>query len=411
MLRRSLVGLLLCVPMTPSLVLAQQVEQAAHKVTFEQALTIARQRSPAIVTARARVEEAGGQLRAASVWPLNPALAATAKPRRDVADPADDWSVGVTQWFELGGQRGDRRAGAQAGIAAAIARGEDTERLVLREVAGAFVEVLYWQRRMTLAEENLRIVSQVAQVAKQRHEAGDTGGLDESVAALSLARTRAEEARTRAALDQAAGRLKILLDFDAPARLSVQGDLRQLAQFGVTAPPDIDSRPDVRALAAEVRQAGSAVDLGRAARVPNVGVGVHYVREGGIDAVEGSLSVAVPVFDRGQGSTAIARARRGRLNTELEGIRRRVAVEVDVASATYRRLSLAARRFEETGLAPLDYAGRLATASYEAGAIPLVELLTIHRELVEAKLDYAKLLLEAATAQVELKASTDSWGP
>jgi cobalt-zinc-cadmium efflux system outer membrane protein len=409
MFQRSLFGLLVGAFAAGVAAGAEPPDETVHTITFEQALAIARQRNPQLLTAQARVAEAGGEARAATVWPLNPQLEASAAPRRDVADPADDWSVGMTQWFELGGQRGDRRAAAQAGVAAATARRQDVGRLVLRDVALAFVEVLYWERRMVLAQENFRIVGQIEQVARERHRAGDTGGLDESVAALSLARVQAEEVRTRAALDQANGSLKALLDFDAYANLQVDGDLRQLARFDVLAVPDVDDRPDVRALSADVRQAQAQADLGRSERVPNVGLGAHYVRDDGIDTVQGSVLIEVPLFDRGQGRATIAETRRARIETELQAARRRAAIEVDVAGATFRRLSLAARRFEEDGLAPLNRSERLATASYRAGAIPLAELLTIYRELVQAKLDYATLLLEAATAQAQLRASIDAW--
>ncbi|MEO1337539.1 MAG: TolC family protein, partial [Myxococcota bacterium] len=51
-------------------------------------------------------------------------------------------------------------------------------------------------------------------------------------------------------------------------------------------------------------------------------------------------------------------------------------------------------------------AERLATASYEAGAIPFGELLAIRRELTQAKIDRIDLQYSAATARIELAAST-----
>ena len=72
-------------------------------------------------------------------------------------------------------------------------------------------------------------------------------------------------------------------------------------------------------------------------------------------------------------------------------------------------MSSAAREFEARGLAALEDGEQLATGSYEAGAIPLGEVLAIRRELVQARLDYADVLLGAATARVELMASTGGW--
>ncbi len=61
-------------------------------------------------------------------------------------------------------------------------------------------------------------------------------------------------------------------------------------------------------------------------------------------------------------------------------------------------------RFEDRGLPDLGRSAALATANYEAGAIPLTELLVVQRELVRARTDYTDLLLGAATARVDLAA-------
>lgn len=406
MLKRRLVGLLLTTSLVATSTSAQERSQPTYEITFERAKELARRQGPDLATARARIHEARGRVDAASVWRFNPQLEASAGPRFRTSDMIVDWSVGARQWVEIGGQRGDRLDAARAGVDAAEAWTDDAERLLLREVGLAFVQALYWQRRVALAQENLRIAEEIARVARRRHEVGDTGGLEESVASLSLIRVQTDEARARAASGQVEGHLKILLGLEAGTGLVVRGDLRLLGMPGVTAPADVNARPDVRALTAEIRQAESEADLGRAARIPNIALGAAYSREEDADIVQGSLTVALPFFDHGQGTTAVAQARRGRIETELRGTRRRAAIEVETASRTSERLSAAARQFEEGGLATLDHSERVATASYERGAIPLGELLAVRRGLVQAKLDYADLLLGAATAQVELMAST-----
>ncbi len=409
MFRRRLVGLLLGALFVATSARAQEQGPSTHGLTFARAIELARRQAPELAIARARIEEARSGIDAASLWRFNPQLQASAGPRSSGADTTVDWSVGARQWFEVGGQRGDRIAAARAGVDAVEAQREDAERLLLREVGLAFVQALYWEQRVELARENLRIVEAVARVARRRHEVGATGGLEESVASLSFARSQIDEARALAALGQVEGRLKILLGFQASAEVDPQGDLRQLGAPLAATPKDVDTRPDLRVLDAEVRQAKSEIALGRAARVPNIRLGADYSREEGADIIQGSLALSIPLFDHGQGTTAVAQARRGRIEAELRGAERRVAVEVETASRTSRQLSAAARLFEERGLATLERSEDVATASYEAGAMPLGELLAIRRELVQAKLDYAGLLLGAATARVELSASTGSW--
>lgn len=117
-----------------------------------------------------------------------------------------------------------------------------------------------------------------------------------------------------------------------------------------------------------------------------------------------SLAVALPVFNHDRGTTAVAEARRERLGVELDATRGTANVEASTAQMATERLSTAARRFEQAGLATLERSERLAT--YEAGSIPLGELLAVRRERVQAKLDYSDLLLGAANARAELAAST-----
>ncbi len=77
--------------------------------------------------------------------------------------------------------------------------------------------------------------------------------------------------------------------------------------------------------------------------------------------------------------------------------------------AAARALNAAVREFEAAGLTTLERAEQVAAASYEAGAIPLGELLAVRAELVRAQLNYADLLLAAATARIELSAATGAW--
>jgi len=406
MFKRRLVGLLLATSLATMSASAQERSQPTYEITFERAMELARRQGPRLATARSRIHEARGGVDAASVWRFNPQLEASAEPRFGAADATTDWSIGARQWLEIGGQRGSRIDAARAGVDAAEARTDDAERLLLREVGLAFVQALYWERRVALAQENLGIAEGIVRVARRRHEVGDTGGLEKSVASLSLTRAQTDEARVRAALGQVEGRLKILLGLEAGGGIVARGDLRQLGMPGATAPADVNARPDVRAFTADIRQAESEADLGRAARIPNIALGAGYSREEDTDIVRGSLAVALPFFDLGQGTTAVAQARRRRIETELRGARRRAAIEIETASGTSERLSAAARQFEDRGLATLERSQRAATASYEAGAIPLGELLAVRRELVQAKLDYVDLLLGAATARVELTANT-----
>lgn len=407
MCRRSLIGLLLLAVCWSASAGSREQGQVRPvvEITFDDALELARKQAPAVTTSRARIAEARSGLEAASVWPFNPTLSAAAGPRDEPAGSVVDWSVGVEQRFELGGQRGLRKDAARAGVDAAAARSADARRLLVREVALAFASALYWKHRIQLADENLHLAEDVARIATQRHELGDVGGLDESVAELAVLRAQGRVGRHRAALARAKGRLKALLGIEATAEISCLGDLRGL---GVPDPSPVDpgDRPDLRALRAKIRQAEMEARLGRTKRVPDLTVGASFAREESADIVKGALTFTLPVFDRGQGESAIAEARSRRIRSELVQAENTAYAEIYSAREATGELRQAALRFEERGPGLLARAEELATGSYEAGAIPLGELLAVRRELVQAEQDYVDLLYAAAAARIDLAAST-----
>jgi len=405
MFRRRLIGLLLGVSLWTSSAAAQEQPQPIVEITYERALALARQQAPAVAAARARVREAESQVEAASVWRFNPQVSGDVGPRFGSNGTTVDWSISARQWLEIGGQRGDRMEAARAGAVAVAARNDNAQRLLLRHVSLAFIATLYWERRIALAEENLQVAEAIARVATRRHEVGDVGGLEQSVSALTVVRAQTDLDQARASHAAAAGQLKSQLGISASTDVVYRGDLRQLA-IPAPASNEVSDRADLRALRADIQQAEAEVALGRASRVPDLALGAGYFRRESEDVVRGLFTVSLPVFDHGQGATAVAEARRARLRTELDATRSVATVKADTAQTTAEQLSAAARRFETEGLETLERSERLATASYEAGAVPLGELLAVRRELVQAKLDYVDLLLGAATARAEQAAST-----
>lgn len=283
------------------------------------------------------------------------------------------------------------------------ARFDDSRRRLLHDVTRTFIAALYWQRRVALAEENVAIHAEIERVAIRRHDLGDGGGLEQSMATLASVRARTELERARASLRNAHGRLRALL---GETRLpTCRGDLRDLP---IPSVDDIEQRGDVRALQREIEQARAREELGSAERVPDIALGGTYARDERDDVIRGTVAVSLPLFDRGQGTRAVARARRERARDELDALRATTAIELATARTQARDLIAALERFESEGLEPIERAERISTASWRAGAIPLTELLPVRRELVRAKREHADLLFEAAAARADLAAITSA---
>jgi cobalt-zinc-cadmium efflux system outer membrane protein len=378
-----------------------------NALTLDQVLQMARDRAPGIVSARTRIDEARGRLAGASVLLReNPVLESSAGRRSSAGGSFVDADLGLSQTFELGGRRGSRIAGAEAGVARAEAASEDASRRLLSDVAGAFLRVLAAEEQVRLARQNEGVATEIHRIAERRLQAGDIPQLDVRLAQSALSRARSDVRAAEARHIAALGELRILLGMDADEPLAVRGDLRDrrryaLADLSARAP----ERSDLRALAAERREADAEVRLGRGLAWPELGLGVRYQREEQANILLGTLTFSLPVFERGQGTRAEASARSRRLSLELDAGRRTVRTEVRTAFDVYQRRVDAVEELERNALPLLDSNEALSRRSYESGQLGLPDLWVVRREVLGTRLEYLNRLLEAATAGVQLEAS------
>ena len=378
-----------------------------NSLTLDAALARARERAPAILSVRARIEEARGRLRGAQVLLReNPAIEALGG--RRFSDHGDflELDLGISQTFELGGRRSARIEGAEAAVAAQIADAQDATRKLLRDVGRAFVRALHAQERIRVMTANQGLMSELARAAQRRFEKGDIAVLDVNIARSAASRARAEVLASQAARENALGELRLLLGMPAEEALSIQGDLRDRRLYDLEAlMTRAPERPDLRALQAETREAEAERHLGEGMRWPDLGLQAGYQREEGTNTVLGGMRLTLPVFSRGQEERAVGIARASRLRLEFEGTRRAVSVEIRTAFAAYQQEVAAVEELERNAIPAIDDNETLVRKSYEAGQISFPELLLIRRDSLDNRMAYLDRLLEAALAGIELEAT------
>lgn len=376
-------------------------------LTLDQALQLARERAPGIAAARTRIDEARGRLTGASVLLReNPVLESSAGRRSFPGGDFVDADLGLSQTFELGGRRDSRIAGGEAAVARAEAESDEASRRLLREVALAFLRVLAAEEQVALARRSEEVAKDILHIAERRLQAGDIPQLDLNLAQAVISRARSDVCAAEGKHLAALGELRVLLGMDADERIAVRGDLKDRRRFALSdlmarAP----ERSDLRALAAERREADAAACLSSGLAWPELGLGVRYQREEQANILLGTLTLSLPAFERGQGLRAEAVARSRRLSLELEAGRRTARTEVRTAFDVYQRRVEAVEELEVNALPLLDTNEALAKRSYESGQIGLADLLVVRREVLGTRLQYLDRLLEAADAGVQLEAS------
>lgn len=383
------------------------ISAARESLTLERALALARDRTPSVLAARARIEEARARLGAASLLLRNnPEVEAAAGRRDSSEDDSEKVEVGILQNLDLGGRRSARIGIARAELASTAADSENALRQALRSVASSYFRAYQAQERVALASRAEGITSEILEIARRRYKAGDVAVLDVNLAQAALARDRADANAARATLAAAFGELRALLAFAPEQQLRLAGaphlsrvfDLQDLLSKAT-------DRPDIRALQSELDAANAEIRLGRANAWPEFGVGGRYEREEGDDVLLGAVRLTLPIFDRGQHLRAEASARARRLQLELDAARRDVRREVSTAFEVYLQQKAAAEELEKNALRVLEENESLSRESYEAGQISFAEFLLVRREILETRNDYLAHLLDTAIAAADLEAS------
>ena len=394
------------VPVCVCLVQANAGAQSVS-LSLEESLARAREQAPAVLIARARIEEARGRLAGARVrFRDNPTVDVGAGPRSTDVGTLTDLDIGFIQSFETGGQRAARIAGAEAGIARETAVAADATRGALRAVALAHIRALSVQNRIDFLRGAEVVAAEVVTVADRRYAAGDIAVLDVNVAKIARGRARAARLAAEGERIVFVGELQRLLGLAPGSNVVASGSLRlQHRPELATLLAAVATRPELRALEADIRDAEADVRLGRAAGRPDIGVGARLKREEGHRAVLGELTITLPVFSQGQELRATGSARASRLRLQLAAARATIESEVRSLYAAYAAREGALNAFEQEAMPGVDENEALARRSFEVGQINLPELLLIRREIVDTRLEYLSRLLEAAEGAIELDAA------
>jgi len=352
----------------------------AAPLTLEEAWARAEEFSATLRTTRANLTAVEGQLRdaRAALW-NNPLLSGegahrTFKQPVPPNESSPEFSVGLSQTFELAGQQGYRREAAQRELEALTATIEETRRQIRADAEQRFVQVLALQLLIDTEEQTLKFVDAAAAV-KKRVTAGEDSRLDGNLAIVEAGRARNQLTLLREQLIQARAELASLLQLPPAEFPQVVGDLaprpdaHTLEQLLASA----SNRPRLLALEHREKAARSRFDLERATRYPDVTVGVTGGREGPLSARENfiglSVAIPLPLFRRnatgvGRANTELAQAQIDRQTTERD-------VRASVIALWQRLESLRSRvkQLNEAVLPGLDENQRLYTKAFRAGEI------------------------------------------
>jgi cobalt-zinc-cadmium efflux system outer membrane protein len=370
---------------------------------FNALLAQAQASAPRLAEARANVARAEGLARQAGVMP-NPTLGLEIEnfsgsgPFRGTSLSETTATIGQT--LELGSKRSARVAAGRAEVEAARAQARRAEAEYAFDLAAAYAEAEASDRRLQLARDGLSLAEEDARIASALVDAGREAELRRLQAQAAVQAARAAVDQAQAARAVAFGNLTALSGAPAPIT-SIQTSLLDApAPLFPGANPEVTATAVFVAAHAEREAAARRLRVERRRAVPDVtvSVGVRRFEEDDATALVAGVSVPLPLFDQNRGNIAAARAEEAAAEARLSAAR--LEAEAAVRTSTARTAAAesrlaAAREGERTA----QEAYRLSRIGYEAGKLPLAELVAARRALAEAREQSIAAAVERINAQ------------
>lgn len=418
-MRLPILALALVLVANTTPVLAQSTADA-RPLTLVEALRLAETVHPAVRSREAELAAADGLRREAAALLFNNPALSLERTRRSVEPPdssSNEWSAGIAQPIEIGGQQARRREAAEAALDALRAEIEAARRQARAEAALRFHAVLAAQRLVQIEQRSADLFESTAQAVAKRRAAGEDTRLDANVALIEAERARNALALAREQLLEERGELATTLQLPPSALPDVVGDLSLPA--GTARTGDLDqfvasalALPRQRALAAREDAARARLGVERASRYPDVTVGLNVGREGPGGARERlttlSVSVPLPLFQRND--AAIGQALTNLTQAEVERASAMRDAQADVRRLWSRLASQRDRvqRLQQGMLAASTDNQQLAAKSRQAGQIGLLDQLIVNRQALDAERDLNEALAEFHATRIELE-QTAGW--
>lgn len=388
----------------------------AQPLTLAEAMNRAEAASPVVSTRQAQLSAVEGLRREASrLLYNNPELTAERGRRRadGLGGNANEWSVGIAQPIEIGGQQARRREVAAASLEALRAEVDDARRQARADAATRFQEIVAAQRRVELERRSTELFDSVSQAVARRRAAGEDTRLDANVAVVEAERSRNAQAVANEQLLDARSELATLLRLPGGQLPEVTPEPLEgvaAAVSGYSLEQMLQSAqmlPRLRALTARQEVARSRLDVERANRYPDVTIGLSTGREGFRDGRERltTLSVSVPLPIWKRNDAAIGQALTDLAQAEVE---RTTAVRDSQANVRRLWLRLQSQRDRvqrlQRSLLPASVDNQqLALRSRQAGQIGLLDQVVVNRQALDAERELNDALAELAATRIELE--------
>lgn len=416
---QALVALLLC-----SFTTTAYAAGASCAYSLQQLIAIAQRDNKDLQAARYAIEIGQARLLQAGLRP---------NPRLDVSARSDflfrnegeyGKTVAISQQFPIAGRILRQQDVARVDIALAQAEVQEAERKLAGEIAADAYRLLVVDRQIQSRDALIGIEKKLAQTTRDRFKAAEVSELDVNTVRLDLQRLEQERSLLLIRQDALKASLNTRLGRPAASALSIDEPvpsmdaLPALTQLQATA---LALRPDYRSALLGADRAQAEIALAHALRWDDWSVGVELSEDKqvingappqGINRTIGvTLSIPLPVYNKGQGLFAEATASQDQAQARIDALRLGIGSEIAAAYAEALRLQTALGQYAG-GILPIGQSNvKLARQGYSQGLIPVFEVVQAQRQQAELNATYLTTLDQYLQALVRLHTAVDDYLP
>lgn len=385
-------------PITPCWIVLATVAQTSTPTASPQAtaslqavLAHAAREAPALHVSRARLRLAEAAQRGAAPWLRdNPTLSLRVGPRLDSTQDAGtlELAVELSQALELSGARSARLSAVEQ-----LARSLEAEHAALvwsvtHDVTSAYHQAALAGVRVEGAEARVRFAQDVVRIAERRRQAGEIAALGQSLAELELVAAERDVLDARRAAREAQLTLAELSGWPSDTPLHVAPALLALEPLPTEAAvlATLDVVPELRAAQAaraEVEARRTVVER-EAWPAPVLGAAVAH-EDASAWVVQGTLSVPLPLWQRGQEAMARAEVELSVHDAVLAGLAVRLRAQLLRAHAALTAAHASLTLHTTREVPKLETSAELLRRGFDAGELPLLELIAARQRLLEAR--------------------------
>ena len=319
-------------------------------------------------------------------------------------------SLNASQILYDGGRTYNNTEGAIADVNAARSRLTSTEQNVLLAVVTSFSDVRRDQQFVSLANNNIRLITEQLRAARDRFDVGEVTRTDVSQAEARLAQAQADLAAREGALARSIQSYRRVVgqfpgDLASPPPLPpLPGGLQDAVQLAM------DSHPEILAARFDEESARSDIASAQGALLPTVTLsGSLTYSEGGPNISNGQTSasiqaqVNVPLYQGGAAYAGIrqTQALQGAAMSAIHDVTRQIRETVENAwsDLTVARSSIRAGR-QQVRAAQLAFEGVREEA--KLGARTTIDVLDAEQVLLDARSDLVASLRDEYVAGYNL---------